>query len=111
MRELAEKSESLRARGQLQEELSRILSAEQSVELKLLVQEYARAIFADAEQARSGESMESEGAGERRARRGAMSKAAQAEYVAAIGRELKRSYDRVVTAAVQDFDELIKALD
>jgi hypothetical protein len=40
-----------------------------------------------------------------------MSKAAQAEYVAAVGRELKRSYDRVVTAAVQDFDELIKALD
>ncbi len=111
LRELAEKAEPLRTRGQLQEELSRVLPAEKSAELKQLVQEYARAIFADAEQARSSESMEGEGAGERRSRRGAMSKAAQAEYVAAVGRELKRSYDRVVTAAVQDFDELIKALD
>src|SRR5690606_16846562 len=49
----------------------------------------------------------------RRSRRlaGSERRAAQAEYVAVMGRELRRSYERVVTAAVKEFDELLESLN
>jgi hypothetical protein len=37
--------------------------------------------------------------------------ATAAEALAAVGREIRRSYDRVVTSAVKDFEELIKRLE
>jgi hypothetical protein len=115
LRDLYEKAEPLRAQGRLLDELRAVLPAERADELKRLVDEYTKAVFAEAQAALDADdaarSEVGERAGVRADRGGSLRRAAQGEMIAAVGRELKRSYERVVTVSVKDFDELLKKLE
>lgn len=108
-RELAARAQPLRARGSLERELADVLPAEKAARLEELVAEYNQALVAELRSTteRNDATMTDDAPARRRARQGG---ALQAEAAAAFGREIKRSYERVVTSRVKEFDELLKDL-
>ncbi len=118
LKELADKSEALRARGKLMEEFADVLPAAKLAEAKGLVQEYWQAVV---QEVRDGGDREMDATAKETGDAGKPDRPAaqdrapgailRAEGLAVIGREIKRSYERVVTAGVKELDEFIKRLD
>lgn len=100
LREFRPKFEPLQARGRLIDELADALPAEQATRLRELVREYWQAVLAE-----EGEG--GDGTGERRRPREAMAR----EATAAIGREIRRSYERQFTARRERFDKVLAAAE
>lgn len=99
VREIAPKFQPLSARGRLIDELKSALPEKQAAELERLVKEYQEALWQDAQ---------AESKAEGKAIRPA--EFAGRERLAAIGQEIKRSYDRQFASKQQRFEKLLGEL-
>lgn len=103
VQELFEKSEPLRARGKLIDELSDVLTTEQSAQVRSMTEDYVRAAIAERVADKTGGkdlSFREKGRVQREATR--------EETVAMIGHEIRRAYDRTIGQRSTDFDKLLK---
>lgn len=99
LQEFGKKLEPLKARGKLLDEVAGALPEDQREAYVAVVKEYHQALVADAmAQAKAkGEEL-------------TLGQAAGTELVAAIGQEIKRSYDRQIGSRKEDFEKLIASL-
>jgi len=100
LQEFGKKLEPLKARGKLQDEVAGALPEAEREAYRALVKEYHQALVANAmAQAKAkGEEL-------------TLGQAAGRELVAAIGQEIKRSYDRQIGGRKEDFEKLIASLN
>ena len=96
--EAMDKLRPLTSRGQLIDELERVLPSAAFAELRRMVNEYRAASIDDRMNAADGSPKQG------RAQAGA------AEFLENFGQEIKRSYERVLGARSKDFDALLKTL-
>jgi hypothetical protein len=101
--ELFEKSEPLRARGTLANELTGVLTPDQASRLRSMTEEYVKASI-DERAAEKGSGKGLTLVESLRIQR----EAAREETFSIIGQELKRAYERTVGQRIADFDKLLK---
>lgn len=97
--ELAPYAKPLRERGQVGEELARVLPEGQAKRVRQMVQEYTQALMAEE---RAAAQARGEEVNDRALTR--------AETLRLVGEEVRRSYERVVGQQAADFDKLIQLL-
>lgn len=101
LKPLIEDSVELRARGKLVDELAGVLEESNAKELQRLTTEYTRALVS--ERMKDGNPQQP---GKKLSRL----EAGGYEYLAGIGQEIKRSYERVFALQARDFDDLLAKL-
>lgn len=99
LREAREKFKDLEARGKLQEEVAKVLPAEQAKRYEELIKGYWETLLADAEQ--------EAGAGKEKP---AKSEIATREVLLAFGAEIRRSYERQIASKTKELEEFLGKL-
>ncbi len=111
IQELSEKALPLRERGTLQAQLQAILPEAARNQLTKLSQDYWNALLEEKQAAAKQAAASQDGAAGGGMRGKETREFMRGEFMAIVGQEIKRSYERVVGQQTKDFDELLKSLN
>lgn len=105
--QLSEKAQPLRDRGQLAQQLLAVLPPEQGRQLKSLIQEYWAELVREELASKAGEQPTPDPS----PRRADMRQVMRQQLLAIAGDEIRRAYERTISARAADFNDLLKDLN